>query len=100
MPLCEFCPGGKQQNQKPDSGLSFGLIQLDEHPTTPRVTCKQNALIAAMARSSGLPAQDVKQMVCVDGTDDQRAMDCQGFNNLQIYGQNSQFAAADPGRLP
>ena len=77
MPICEFSPNGSSQ-----------------------IKCKQPKIVFQIAANLALPMADVTKIVCEDATEDQRPLDCHAFNDLQVNGARSSFAALDPSRLP
>lgn len=77
MPRCEFHPEGAGP-----------------------VRCRKPVIVRQIAAELRLPMAEVETMVCEEGTDDQRPIDCHAFNDLQVYGAHSSYAALDPHRLP
>ncbi len=85
------------------------------------VKCRKPVILRQIAAQSGLTMVDVEQMVCLEGTDDQRPVDCPAFNPLMVIAEarifnasvgmrrgqaqpvpvpSSRFEALDPSRLP
>lgn len=76
------------------------MSKCEFYPGSGGPCCKKNTLLARIARATGLPAEGVEELVCLEGTTDERACDCTGFNDLQTFGDKSEYAALDPQRLP